>query len=172
MQKMHLKLGVFAPENLVFAPNNSDIFHKFSANIKIVGAKIQKPGAKTVKFSLFLHFFLHHSCAKTGAKTVKFSLFLHLAGAKAIVFAPNKVSSLRPKPCVFAPKRPLFLHQPGLEKVKKKNENNKRQTKTDKKKTKKKWKKWRFRVPEMVPLFGPAPNFRERRRIWLGRLPG
>ena len=33
--------------------------------------KHKKPGAKTVKFSLFLH----HCCAKTGAKTVKFHCF-------------------------------------------------------------------------------------------------
>ena len=42
MQKLQLKLGVFAPENLVFAPQNNElftIFHVKISQMKIFGAK-------------------------------------------------------------------------------------------------------------------------------------
>ena len=97
-------------------------------------------------FTIFA-LFLHHYCAKTGAKTVKFSLFLHLAGAKAIVFAPKKVS--------FCTQNRLFLHSNALVFA----------PKTRKKTEKKPKKKGVFQLVKgrgIVPILDPAPNF------WIG----
>ena len=53
--------------------------------------------------------------AKAGAKSVKFSLFLHLTGAKAITFCTQKVGFAPPK-VYFALKWPCFC----TEKIRKK----------------------------------------------------
>ena len=160
--------GVFAPENLVFAPKNSEMFTIFRWIFHNFGCKNIDFRCKNTKNQVQKQWNFHYFCTIIVQKLVEKQW-----NAKAIIFAPKRLV-FAPKTVCFALKHPCFCTNRDLKKWKKKKP--KKNEKKTVEKPEKNWKKRRFRICERAKdcafFFGPAPNFRERRRIRLGRLLG